>query len=211
MLHWDSLHFTFCYFLSTIRTALGFHFDSEKIMFGTDEETSLIDAIKTILHLLFSETGLLSEKKCFPLGKMSWRFWKNSQVQVVLTFPKKCYQVISFWTSQKKKIFICFRRELLVWPGWYLVASIVNNGLLFWQYWSNFRQICWIASLWPSCHLLISSPYLVISILILYSIKFVKIKLGRFYKGPLRLKIGATFKKKSFHEPIGVCSIIESS
>ena len=46
-LHWDGSYATYCTFLSNIRASLGFNIDCEKIIFGTDEETVLINAIKT--------------------------------------------------------------------------------------------------------------------------------------------------------------------
>ena len=46
-LHWDGSYATYCTFLSKIRASLGFNIDCEKIIFGTDEETALINAIKT--------------------------------------------------------------------------------------------------------------------------------------------------------------------
>ena len=46
-LHWDGSYATYCTFLSNIRASLGFNIDCEKIIFGTDEKTALINAIKT--------------------------------------------------------------------------------------------------------------------------------------------------------------------
>ncbi|KAK3089318.1 hypothetical protein FSP39_002697 [Pinctada imbricata] len=47
-LHSDGSYATYCDFLSKIRSALGFHIQTEKIVFGTDEEYALINAIKTV-------------------------------------------------------------------------------------------------------------------------------------------------------------------
>jgi len=46
-LHWDGLYPTYCDFLSKIRSALGYHIPVEKLVFGTDEELTLVNAIKT--------------------------------------------------------------------------------------------------------------------------------------------------------------------
>ena len=46
-LHWDGLYSTYCDFFCKIRSALGFHIPEEKIVFGSDEEQAMINAIKT--------------------------------------------------------------------------------------------------------------------------------------------------------------------
>ena len=46
-LHWDGSYATYCDFLSKIRSVLGYYFLSKKIVFGTDEEIAMVNAIKT--------------------------------------------------------------------------------------------------------------------------------------------------------------------
>ena len=47
-LHWDGLYSTYCDFFAKIRSAIGFSVPVEKIVFGTDEELALVNAIKTV-------------------------------------------------------------------------------------------------------------------------------------------------------------------
>lgn len=46
-LHWDGSYATYCDFLSKMRSAFGFHVPVDKIVFGSDEESALVNAIKT--------------------------------------------------------------------------------------------------------------------------------------------------------------------
>lgn len=47
-IHWNGQFSTYCEFFSKIRSALGFRFPVEKIVFGTDEEQAMVNAVKTI-------------------------------------------------------------------------------------------------------------------------------------------------------------------
>ena len=55
-LHWDGLYSTYCEFFCKISSALGFHIREEKIVFGSDEEQAMVNAIKTafpkVQHIL---------------------------------------------------------------------------------------------------------------------------------------------------------------
>ena len=46
-LHWDACSLPTASFFCKIRSALGFHIPEEKIVFGSDEEQAMINAIKT--------------------------------------------------------------------------------------------------------------------------------------------------------------------
>ena len=47
-LHWDGLYSTYCeFFFGKIWSALGFHIPEGKIVFGSDEEQAIVNAIKT--------------------------------------------------------------------------------------------------------------------------------------------------------------------
>ena len=87
-LRWDGSYATYCTLLSNILASLGVNIDWEKIIFGTNEETVLINAIKQLFQTqsIFCMFDIYRHSQC----RIQGLFYLEREQEFLDEFTRSC-------------------------------------------------------------------------------------------------------------------------